>query len=466
MANIRSNMFDAKDSVIVIGVGRSGLATAEVLRSRGVSVVAFDDKPIEKLVKERAQLAKLGVPLLAVGELSQAVGAATAAVLSPGVPINNPAVLAISRTGVPVFSEIEVAYRLCDAPIVAVTGSKGKSTTTALIGHLLRADGRKVHVGGNIGDPLITKTVAAGPDDWVVAEVSSFQLESIREFRPRVSVLLNLSPDHLDRYPSMEEYGEAKYRIFANQGEGDTFVGNLDDDSGAALRGGRRKVPCKTKWFSLSDQEGADAYLRDGDLRWRGDGRRTESALLAASDLRLRGRHNIENALAASLAVLAVGASLKAVRDGLRSFLPLPHRLQQVVVTDGVTWIDDSKATNPDAVVKALEAFDAPIVLISGGKPKNTEFGEMCRAASKHAKAVVLIGEAAQTIGKGLHGPLVAYAKTMEEAVEAAFGLAKPGDVVLLSPGCASFDMFDSAEQRGEVFGAAVRARADGIGAR
>jgi UDP-N-acetylmuramoylalanine--D-glutamate ligase len=281
-----------------------------------------------------------------------------------------------------------------------------------------------------------------------------------------VSVLLNLSPDHLDRYPSMEEYSEAKYRIFANQGDGDTFVGNLDDEAGAALRAGRRKVPCKTRWFSISDQEGADAYLRDGNLRWRGDGRRTESAIAAASDLKLRGRHNIENALAASLAALAAGASLKAVREGLKSFLPLPHRLQQVAVTDGVTWIDDSKATNPDAVVKALEAFDAPIVLISGGKPKNTEFGEMCRAASKQAKAVVLIGEAAQTIGKGLRGPLVAYAKTMDEAVEAAYGLAKPGDVVLLSPGCASFDMFDSAEQRGEVFGAAVRALADGIGAR
>ena len=459
-------MFDAKDSVIVIGVGRSGLATAEVLRSRGVSVVAFDDKPTAMLVTERAALAKLGVPLLAQGELSQAVGAATGAVLSPGVPLNNPAVLAIARTGVPVYSEIEVAYRLCDAPIIAVTGSKGKSTTTALIGHLLRADGRKVHVGGNIGDPLITKTVAAGPDDWVVAEVSSFQLESIREFRPRVSVLLNLSPDHLDRYPSMEEYGEAKYRIFANQGDGDTFIGNLDDDTGNDLSRGVRSVPCKARWFSLADRQGADAYFRDASLRWRGDNRRSEGVIIPASDLKLRGRHNIENALAAALAALSVGASLKAVRDGLRSFLPLPHRLQQVTISGGVTWIDDSKATNPDAVVKAIEAFDAPIVLIAGGKSKNTDFGEMCRTVSQRAKAAVLIGESAQTIGKALAGPLVCYAKSMDAAVEAAYSLASPGDVVLLSPGCASFDMFDNAEQRGEKFGAAVRARVDGIGAR
>ncbi len=459
-------MFDATDSVIVIGVGRSGLATAEVLRARGASVVAFDDKPPEKLIKERDQLAKLGVPLLASNELAKAVGAATAVVLSPGVPLNNPAVLAISRLGVPVYSEIEVAYRLCDAPIIAVTGSKGKSTTTALIGHLLRADGRKVHVGGNIGDPLIKKTVAAGPDDWVVAEVSSFQLESIREFRPRISVLLNLSPDHLDRYPSMDEYAEAKYRIFANQGEGDIFIGNLDDDAGARLRAGDRTIPCKTLWFSLSGQPGSDAFARDGVLQWNGDGVRPDGTLAAAKDLHLRGAHNVENALAASLAALAAGASVKAVREGLRSFLPLPHRLQSIAVADGVTWVDDSKATNPDAVVKALDAFQEPIVLIAGGKPKNTEFGEMCREISRRVKAAVLIGEAAQLIGRELRGPLVAYAKSMDEAVEAAFGLAKPGDVVLLSPGCASFDMFESAEQRGEKFAAAVKARVNGVHAR
>ena len=463
MTNTRSSMFDATDSVIVIGVGRSGLATAEVLRARGAAVVAFDDKPPEKLVKEREQLAKFGVPLLGSGELGKAVGTATGAVLSPGVPLNNPAVLAIARTGVPVYSEIEVAYRLCDAPIIAVTGSKGKSTTTALIGHLLRADGRKVHVGGNIGDPLIKKTVAAGPDDWVIAEVSSFQLESIREFRPRVSVLLNLSPDHLDRYPSMDEYAEAKYRIFANQGEGDVFVGNMDDEAGARLRAGVRTIPCKTLWFSLAGQSGADAFLRDGVLQWRGDGVRPDGELAAVKDLHLRGAHNAENALAASLAALAAGASVKAVRDGLRSFLPLPHRLQSIETADGVTWIDDSKATNPDAVIKALEAFQEPIVLIAGGKPKNTEFGEMCRAISKRAKAAILIGEAAQLIGRSLRGPLVAYANSMEDAVEAAIGVARPGDVVLLSPGCASFDMFESAEQRGEKFAAAVKARVDGV---
>jgi UDP-N-acetylmuramoylalanine--D-glutamate ligase len=464
MTNTRSNMFDATDSVIVIGVGRSGLATAEVLRARGASVVAFDDKPPEKLNRERDVLAKLGVPLLASGELAKAIGAATGAVLSPGVPLNHPAVLAISRAGVPVYSEIEVAYRLCDAPIIAVTGSKGKSTTTALIGHLLRADGRKVHVGGNIGDPLIKKTVAAGHDDWVVAEVSSFQLESIREFRPRISVLLNLSPDHLDRYPSMEEYGEAKYRIFANQGDGDVFVGNMDDETGARLRAGVRTIPCKTLWFSLSGQKGADAFYRDGMLHWRGDGVRPDGELIAANELHLRGAHNIENALAASLAALAAGASVKAVRDGLRSFLPLPHRLQPIANADGIVWIDDSKATNPDAVVKAIEAFTEPIVLIAGGKPKNTEFGTMCSAISKRVKAAVLIGESAQLIGRGLRGPLVAYAKSMDEAVEAAFGLAISGDVVLLSPGCASFDMFDSAEQRGEKFAAAVKARVEGNG--
>jgi UDP-N-acetylmuramoylalanine--D-glutamate ligase len=459
-------MFKEKESVLVIGVGRSGLATADVLRSRGVRVVAYDDKDPAHLALERARLLELGATLIGRDELEDAARAASAAVLSPGVPFTNPAVLQVQRLNVPVYSEIEVAYRLSAAPIIAVTGSKGKSTTTALIGHLLRQAGFAVHVGGNIGNPLIRETVAAKPDEWVVAEVSSFQLEGIREFSPRISVLLNITADHLDRYPSMEEYAEAKYRIFANQRPDDAFVGNADDPYCARLRTGARTLPCKSYWFSALGAQGATVVLENGSIvRRAGDGQR-RAVIAKPGDLRLRGPHNLSNAMAASRAALLAGATLRDIRAGLRTFEPLPHRLAPVARVQGVDWIDDSKATNPDAVVKALESFDVPVILISGGKGKNTDFSDLGRAASKRAKAVVLIGEMAKTIGALVDGVPVKYAASMEEAVEIAGDAASPGDVVLLSPGCASFDMFASAEQRGDAFSALARKRADRVAAR
>lgn len=459
-------MFSEGDSVLVIGVGRSGLATAEVLRGRGVAVVAYDDKDSSDLASERDQLAKLGVPLIDRDQLDAAVTAATAAVLSPGVPLTNPAVLKIARLGLPVYSEIEVAYRLCAAPIIAVTGSKGKSTTTALIGHLLRQSGMSVRVGGNIGNPLIRETAAAQSDEWVVAEVSSFQLEAIREFAPHISVLLNVTADHLDRYPSMEEYAEAKFRIFANQRAEDAFVGNADDEYCARLRAGARPIPARAHWFSASGREGASVVLEDGAIVRRHPGGKRRTVLAKPGDLKLRGAHNLANALAASLAALLAGAKVEAVRAGLGSFEPLPHRLATVVSEGGIEWVDDSKATNPDAVVKALQSFTRPIVLIAGGKAKNTDFAGLGAVAAERAKAVVLIGEAAQVMGAAMGGVPVRYASTMADAVDIAAQTASRGDVVLLSPGCASFDMFESAEQRGEIFADLARRRADGVGAR
>ena len=453
-------MFDDRDSVLVIGVGRSGMATAEVLRARGVSVAAYDDKPASALRSQAASLASMGVALLGPAELDAAAKTATGAVLSPGVPLTNPAVLRIQRHDVPVYSEIEVAYRLSVAPIIAVTGSKGKSTTTALIGHLLRRAGFGVRVGGNIGNPLIRETVAAKADEWVVAEVSSFQLEAIREFTPRIAVLLNITADHLDRYPSMEEYAEAKFRIFANQSESCAFVGNADDPIIAGLRGGARRVPSIEYWFSASGASFATVAVEDGAVVRRNTKGRPRTVLAKLADLRLPGAHNVDNAMAASLAALLAGAGAVAVRSGLRTFEPLAHRLSTVVDGGGVRWIDDSKATNPDAVVKALASFDAPVVLIAGGKGKNTDFSALGAAASARAKAVILIGDAAREIGEHLQGVSVTYAGSMEAAVEAARAVAAPGDVVLLSPGCASFDMFESAEQRGDVFASLARAGA------
>ncbi len=457
-------MFKETDSVIVIGVGRSGMATAEVLRSRGVAVVAFDDQDPAALAAQTKTLARIGVPLVSAAELENAAGTATAAVLSPGVPLTNPSVLQLQRLGVPVYAEIEVAYALTSAPIIAITGSKGKSTTTALVGHILKRAGLRVRVGGNIGNPLIRETAAPGPVDWVVAEVSSFQLEGIRAFAPRIAVLLNITPDHLDRYPSMEEYAEAKYRIFANQSAEDAFIGNADDPYCARLRAGARSIPSAQYWFSASGATDTNLVYDDGAIVRRAGKNRRRVTLIDAGELLIRGRHNVENAMAASLAALVAGAPIEAVRDGLRTFEPLPHRLATVATSRGVTWVDDSKATNPDAVAKALDAFAAPVVLIAGGRGKNTDFTTLGEAASRRAKAVILIGESADAIAATLSTAPV-RAGSMEEAVDAAARLASAGDIVLLSPGCASFDMFDSAEHRGEVFAALVRDRAEGVAA-
>ena len=456
MPNDATVRFQDGDRALIIGVGRSGMATAAVLRDRGLRVAAYDDKNPEQLRAQRADLGRLQVELVGMDGLESAAAGAAIAIVSPGVPLNNPAVLAVQRAGVPVISEIEAAYRISKAPIIAITGSKGKSTTTALTGHLLKTAGMRARVGGNIGNPLIRETAAASRDEWIVAEVSSFQLEGISLFRPRISVLLNVTPDHLDRYPSIEEYREAKFRIFANQGEGDAFIGNAADPSIEALRIGRgRTIPCPAFWFAAQDRPDVAMALVDGRIVWR-----TEPAqvlLLDAAGLRITGTHNIANAMAASLAALLAGAPIEAVREGLATFQALPHREQIIARRAGVIWVDDSKASNPDAVVKALAAFSGPIILIAGGRSKKTDFGAMAHAASERAKLVILIGESAREIGALIeHGPIV-FADSMDRAVAAAAEAATAGDIVLLSPGCASFDMFESAERRGEAFATAVQ---------
>ena len=397
------------------------------------------------------------------------LGGLTSAILSPGVPPTSPVVRTLNDANVPVIGEIELAYRLCGAPIVAVTGTKGKSTTTALIGHLLRGCGATVRVGGNIGNPLIAEVLGAGPDDWVVAEVSSFQLETIRTFRPRVAVLLNLAPDHLDRYYSMDEYAEAKYRIFANQSMSDWFVGNLDDPRIAELhwRNGDARAQARQLWFTLGAHEDrATMFLRDGMLTYvpvAGDPR--PIPVVARSEIALPGEHNVQNVMAALLAVLAIGCAPERLREAVASFRPMPHRLETVAEIDGVLFVDDSKSTNPDAAIAALLSFQRPIVLIAGGRAKGTAFDELGAAIVARAKGLVAIGESAEALAAASAGVPVVRAASMEEAVGAARALAVGGDVVLLSPACASFDMFASAEDRGERFTAAVTALREPAGA-
>lgn len=454
--------FSGGETILVIGLGRSGVASAQVLRGRGVTVYVTDEKPREDLAEAIAEIEALGARFVAPDDITQLRAGLNAAVLSPGVPLNGPLVRRVQDANVPVLSEIEVAYRLCKAPIVAVTGTKGKSTTTSLIGHLFRACGKTVHVGGNIGNPLIREVLDAKSQDWVIAEVSSFQLESIRSFRPRVAVLLNISADHLDRYYSMDEYAEAKYRIFANQNEHDFFVGNLDDERVRQLHWhtGETRVHARQLWFTLGEHhEHATMFLHGDSIVFtplHGDPRPIE--IVRTGEIPLAGRHNVQNVMAALLAALAAGLDAQALPDAVHSFSAMAHRLQPVADMGGVLFVDDSKATNPGSVIAALEAYDRPIVLIAGGKSKNTDFSELGRVIDQRAKALVLIGEAANEIAAHVNRAAIERADSMNDAVRRARSLASEGDVVMLSPACASFDMFRSAEDRGEKFIAAVHA--------
>jgi UDP-N-acetylmuramoylalanine--D-glutamate ligase len=461
--------FDARETILVIGLGKSGLACVRVLRSRGATVYATDEKPPGELHDAIDVVNATGAKFVTPGQIESIVGGLTSAVLSPGVPLNSPMVRAVQDRNVPVLGEIEVAFRLSKAPLIAVTGTKGKSTTTALIGHLLRSCGRGVRVGGNIGNPLIDEVIDARTTDWVVAEVSSFQLETIRAFKPRVAVLLNVAPDHLDRYHSMDEYAEAKYRIFANQAFGDYFIGNLDDERVASLDVSKseRTIRSRQLWFTLNDRhQNATIYLRGDDIIYApisGDPRPVK--VMRKDEIPLAGAHNVQNVMAALLAAYAVGCETAPLREAVMSFRAMPHRLENVDEIDGVLYVDDSKSTNPGSVVAALHAYTRPIVLIAGGRAKGTDFLEMGVAIRQRAKALVVMGEAGNEIASHAKGTETEHAASMIEAVQKARELASSGDVVLLSPGCASFDMFRSAEDRGEQFAAAVHALREPAGA-
>ena len=449
---IKSGLFDRNERVLIIGLGRSGRASIAVLQPRVAAVYATDEDP-------SIEATSIDVPFVTPAALGDVLPNVTAAVLSPGIPLNGELVRRVQTAGVPVFSEVEVAYRICRAPIVAVTGTKGKTTTAALLGDIFRRAGKTAYVGGNIGNALIAETAIAQPDEWVIAEVSSFQLEAIRSFKPRIALINNISPDHLDRYFSMDEYAEAKFRIFANQGPGDTFVGNLDDARIASLAGeDANRVKCRALWFAGEPHRNTALYIRGEKTIVfappTGDPRPLE--IMAVDEIPLQGKHNVENVMGAILVGLAAGLDRAAVAAAVRDFTPLAHRLEIVAERNGVTYVDDSKATNPGSVIAALRSFNRPIVLIAGGKAKGTEFAELGRVASSRTKAVVLIGEAADAIAKTIRRAAVRRAATMEEAVAIAASLAVHGDIVLLSPGCASFDMFRSAEDRGVRFAAAV----------
>jgi UDP-N-acetylmuramoylalanine--D-glutamate ligase len=432
---------------LVIGAGKSGVAAANFLAARDASVVLTDSKPDPALpypLDERVERA-FGRDDESLLEHVSLI------VLSPGVPPNLPILIAAAMRAIPVIGEIELAFRNLQGTVIAVTGSNGKSTTTALIGEILKVAGRQPIVAGNIGEPLIAALDLEKPRTYVL-ELSSFQLETVDTFRADVALLLNITPDHMDRYPHFDSYAAAKYRIFRNQESGDVAITNASE-----RRSGPRDTLARVWRFSSAQQVDEGAFL-DGDelvIRVAGEERR-----IPRSGLRLQGTANVENALAAWLAARAAGVDDMAVQIAFGSFPGLPHRMVLVRERDGVRWINDSKGTNVDATLRSLDGFDdGTVVLILGGKDKAGEFERMREAIKTKTRAVLTIGSAADRIAEALgDSAAIVPAGDMKTAVEWASKNAKTGDTVLLSPACASFDQFRNFEHRGEVFEELVRA--------
>jgi UDP-N-acetylmuramoylalanine--D-glutamate ligase len=455
--------------VTVIGGARSGLAAARLLARHGAHVFLTERGVVDERLA--AALDAEGVAWESGGHTPRALDA-DFFVISPGVPSTVNLVQQAERQRSPVYSEIEVASWFCPAPIVAVTGSNGKTTTTSLIAHLFRTAGRDFVVGGNIGYPFSDYVEGLSPESAVVLEVSSFQLDHIDTFRPKVAVLLNITPDHLDRYNhDFEQYARSKFRIFENLALGDWLVYNHDDELVRDFVGMWSAKRGITPWpFSIERELERGAFVR-----WASGGSGQvvlalpssgtgfldpsspmihEEELMPSSETALRGRHNLYNSLAAAIAARAMEIRSDVVRQSLTSFEGVPHRLEKVRTVGGVDYVNDSKATNVNAVWYALESFPGNVILIAGGKDKGNDYGPLKRLVEEKVKGLVALGESGDKVlaELGPHASHTARAHTMEDAIQFARLMAEPGDTVLLSPACASFDMFENYEDRGDTF--------------
>jgi UDP-N-acetylmuramoylalanine--D-glutamate ligase len=438
--------------VLVAGLGISGISAARFLVDRGARVTVTDAAPARELKAILPELDQLGVTAELGGHREETFLSADLIVLSPGVPHTLPEIKLAVEKGVPVWGEMELASRYITEPIIAVTGTNGKTTTTRLIGDMLQASGLRPFVGGNIGTPLIAYAGSMEKADVVVAEVSSFQLDTIVEFRPRVGVLLNISADHLDRYDGLQGYAESKARLFENQTAADAAVLNGADPLIQTVTAG---IASRRLMFHTADARSGDALINCETVTLPDVG--GKPAVLDLREVHLTGQHNRENIAAAALAVLAAGGSVRGVQDALNRFSGLPHRLEYITKIDGVRYYDDSKATNVDAVVRALEDFSNGIILILGGRDKGGDYAPLLTALSGKGKLLILIGEAAPLIEKAVGKAItICRADSMEEAVAIAHEKAVAGDTVMLSPACSSFDMFESYAHRGKVFCSAV----------
>jgi len=438
--------------IVIMGLGKSGAAAARFLCRQQARVTVTDRADEKALAPYPDQLRELEIRFALGGHPAEVFDGADLIVLSPGVPHTLDCLNRCRERGVPVIGEVELAARFIRQPIVAVTGTNGKTTTTTLVGEMLEASGKTVFVGGNIGSPLIGYVAAEQPADIVVAEISSFQLDTVETFRPSVAALLNIAEDHLDRYPDFEGYVRSKARIFENQKAGDRAVVNGADP---VIRSMVKGIESRPLFFNTCDENEYGAIVRDESLIVRLSDR--DSYCLDLSCARHLGRHNLENVAAASLAALAAGADPEGIEIALKRFRGLPHRLEFVADVDGVRYMDDSKATNTAAVIKALASMTRPVVLIMGGRGKETDFSKLEGMIGSRVKHLILMGETRTEIRRALgHTVPTENADSMADAVQKARRQTVSGDVVLLSPACASFDMFDSYAHRGRMFRRAV----------
>ncbi|WP_433975336.1 UDP-N-acetylmuramoyl-L-alanine--D-glutamate ligase [Tunturiibacter lichenicola] len=436
--------------VLVVGLGKSGLSAAMFLRAQGARVTVSDARSAMALAKEIPALLESGIMVESGGHGLLTFRRQDLIVVSPGVPMDTPEVKQVVAFGLPVIGELELASRYLKGQVVAITGSNGKTTTTTLVGKIFRDSGLPTQVGGNIGLPVIALVAQSTAETVNVLEVSSFQLETVEEFHPRIAVILNITPDHLDRHGSFEKYVAAKERIFERQGVKDALVLN-GDDRVVQLSAARAKS--EVFWFSGTKAVRRGAFVRDGVIVWvEKEGGVTEP-VMPVSEVPLKGAHNIENVLAAVCVARLEKVSAESIRASVASFTAVEHRLELVRKLNGVEFYNDSKATNVDATMKAVASFAKGIHLVLGGKDKDSDYSLMAPLLKKRVKAVYTIGSAAEKIERQLHGVVkMVAAETMQVAVAEAAKSAVAGDVVLLSPACSSFDQFENYEHRGRVF--------------
>jgi len=439
--------------ILVVGMGRSGAAAASALAARNLKVTICDAQAGASLrtVLERLQAMNVVTHTGGYPELERIKP--DLLVVSPGIPRSLPLLVEAQIRGIPVISELELAFGFARAPFMAITGTNGKTTTTALLGQMIADAGKQVLIGGNIGLALADIVDAVPAEGMIVAEVSSFQLEHIAAFRPQVGAVLNITPDHLDRHGTMDEYTAVKMRLFENQGEDDWAVLNFDCERTRAMAA---RCPGRILWFSRQQPVQPGVFVADGRMmavfpgKWEGS-----QPVLEVMRLPLLGPHNLENALAATACAMAAAIPLDSIAQTLISFKGVPHRLEPVKTVAGVLYINDSKGTNPDSTLKALESFQQPIVLIAGGRNKGNSFEKLAAMIASRVREVILMGEAADELAKALEASDCRRFRRVEslaEAVSTASAVADAGDVVLLSPACASWDMFSNFEERGDLF--------------
>lgn len=443
--------------VLVVGLGKSGLAAALFLRRRGAQVTVSDARSAEALARDLPALLDEGIMVETGGHGLLTFRRQDLIVVSPGVAVDTPELVQVMKFGLPVLGEVELAYRFLKGNTLAITGSNGKTTTTTLCGEIFSAGGLPVQVGGNIGVPVIALVDASRDDGWSVLEISSFQLETVDKFHPEIAVILNITPDHLDRHGSFANYVAAKERIFANQTAKDALVLNADDDAASRCAAGAKS---RVFWFSRTRIVRQGAFVHEGAILFRATEQSAPEVVLKIESIPLKGEHNVENVLAAVCAARIAGVAPEAIREAVEGFHAVEHRLEFVANVNGVDYYNDSKATNVDAAIKAINAFPSGIHLILGGKDKNSDYRVMRPLLEARVKAVYTIGAAAEKIRSQIEGAsAIVNAGTLDNAIAAAADAAVPGDVILLAPACSSFDQFENYEQRGRVFKDLVQAR-------